>query len=180
MGTEFVKMLLDILKLAPRYLVALGIVAAFFIFSPESWLKNFGCSELAQHYRPYLFFIFVFTSVLFAVDRSISVVGWIRHKSIVSKIAQRRMERLHRLTENEKQILRFYIAKQSRSNVLRIDDGVVNGLAADGIIYRSANVRGGHMAFAHNISDDAWDYLHQNQALLHGSSNTYRSDAWTF
>ena len=178
--SDYAKIALEVLKLAPRYLVSLGIISAFFLFSPAKWLHGFGADEFAQHYRVYFFFTLVFTGVLFGVDRTIAIVGWIRHKSLVSKFAQRRLERLHRLTEDEKQILRFYIAKQSRSNVLRIDDGVVNGLAADGIIYRSANVSGGHMAFAHNISDDAWDYLHQNQGLLHGITNTYRSDAWTF
>ncbi len=178
--SDYAKTALEVLKLAPRYLVSLGIVSAFFLFSPTKWLHGFGADEFAQHYRVYFFLILVFTGVLFGVDRTIAVSGWLHHKSLISKYALRRLERLHRLTEDEKQILRFYIAKQTRSNVLRIDDGVVNGLASDGIIYRSADVSGGHMAFAHNIRDEVWDYLSQNQGLLHGTTNTYRSDAWTF
>jgi len=88
---------------------------------------------------------------------------------------------LHRLTENEKQILRYYFAKQTRSNVLRIDDGVVNSLAADGVIFQSANVIGGPgLAFAHNIHEDVWNYILLNPQLLDGTTNTYRSDAWRF
>jgi len=37
---------------------------------------------------------------------------------------------MHSLTEEEKKILRFYFTKQTRSNVLRIDDGDVQGLVA--------------------------------------------------
>jgi hypothetical protein len=180
MSTDYAKTILEILKLAPRYLVSLGIVSAFFLFSPDKWLKEFGVYDFAQHYRAYFFCVFILTSVLFGVDRAIAIFGWICRKMLVSKFTQRRLQRLHRLTEDEKQILRFYFAKQTRSNVLRIDDGVVNGLAADGVIFRSANVSGGRMAFAHNISDEAWDYICHNQTLLDGTTNTYRSDAWTF
>jgi hypothetical protein len=115
------------------------------------------------------------------VDRAIAFVAWIRHKILASEFAERRLKRLQRLTENEKQILRYYFAKQTRSNVLRIDDGVVNSLAADGVIFQSANVSGGPgLAFAHNIHEDVWNYILLNPQLLDGTTNTYRSDAWRF
>lgn len=178
--SDYAKIALEALKLAPRYLVSLCIVSAFFLFTPEKLQKGFGVFEFAQHYRVYFFCAFILTGVLFVVDRSIAVFGWIQHKSRISKFTKRRLERLHRLTEDEKQILRFYFTKQTRSNVLRIDDGVVNGLASDGIIYRSANVSSGPMAFAHNISEAAWNYIHNNQHLLDGTTNIYRTDEWRY
>ena len=85
-------------------------------------------------------------------------------------------ERLNRLTEDEKQILRFYLAENTRANMLRIEDGVVQGLKADGIIFQSASLGNVLEGFAHNISDFAWDYLHINPHLLDGTTNTYRTD----
>jgi hypothetical protein len=164
------------LKLAPRYLVSLGIIAALFLFAPEKLTKWFGIQDFAQHYRAWFAIAFIVTSVLFAVDRSIAVVGWIRHKKAVAHFSEARLQRLHRLTEDEKMILRFYFAKETKTNVLRIDDGVVQGLVSAGIIYQSASM--GHIldGFAHNISDFAWDYLHEHIDLLDGTTNTYRTD----
>ncbi|MBI5383942.1 MAG: superinfection exclusion B family protein [Verrucomicrobia bacterium] len=174
--SEYAKTALEILKLAPRYLVSLGIISALFVFTPDKTLKWFGVFDFAQHYRAWFAIAFIVTGVLFAVDRTIAVVGWIRHKEAVAKATKARLERLHRLTEDEKQILRFYFAKETKTNVLRIDDGVVQGLVAARIIYQSASM--GHIldGFAHNISDFAWDYLHEHIELLDGTTDTYRTD----
>ena len=85
-------------------------------------------------------------------------------------------KRLHSLTEDEKQILRFYIAENTRANTLRIEDGVVQGLISDRIIYQSASLGSILDGFAHNINDFAWDYLHVNPHLLEGTTNTCRTD----
>lgn len=48
------------------------------------------------------------------------------------------IDKLNNLTEYEKQILRYYFAKGTRSNTLKVDDGVVQELVACRIIYRFA------------------------------------------
>jgi hypothetical protein len=174
--SDYLKTVLDVLKLAPRYLVSLGIIAALFLFLPDKSLKWFGIYDFAQHYRPWLSVVFISTGVLFIVDRSIAVRGWARHKKQVARFSESRLQRLHRLTEDEKQILRFYIAKQTRANMLRVDDGIVQGLVSAGIIYRSTTLGNVLEGFAHNISDFAWDYLHEHPELLSGTTNFYRTD----
>jgi len=124
----------------------------------------------------HFFFTFVFTGVLFGVDRAIAVGVWIRHKSLVRKFTKARLERLHRLTEDEKKILRFYIAQQTKTNVLRWDDGVVNGLVAEQIIFQSSEYGSVLDGFPYNITDFAWDYLHKHIYLLDGTTNEYRTD----
>jgi hypothetical protein len=54
-----------------------------------------------------------------------------------------RRKRLHRLTSEEKQLLRTYIERQTRSINLNVTSGVVNGLEQETVIYRSSNV--GHL-----------------------------------
>jgi hypothetical protein len=173
MVSELSKSLLEALKLAPRYLVALGIVAAFLLFGSDTWIKSFGLSEFVQKYRPWLSLIFIGSSVLFAVDRCIAVFAWASGHSAHSKVKKAIIERLNNLTEEEKQILRFYFAKNTKTNVLRLDSGVVQGLAEMGIIYQSANMGDILDGFAHNISDFAWNYLNQHPHLLAGTTNVF-------
>ncbi len=70
----------------------------------------------------------------------------------------------------------FYVAENTRANTLSIEDGIVQELVAERIIYRSASVGNMLEGFAHNISDIAWDYLHVYPQLLEGSTNTHRTD----
>ncbi len=176
MFAETVKTFLEFLKLAPRYLIALGVMAAILLFASEEFLKFIEVFEFAKDNRPMLGLILVVTASLFAVSVAAYgvalVKGWWRKR----KFYLRMTERLNRLTEDEKQILRFYLAENTRANILRIEDGVVQGLKADGIIFQSASLGNILEGFAHNISDFAWNYLHVNSHLLDGSTNTYRTD----
>src|ERR1039457_1692501 len=60
--SDYAKTALEILKLAPRYLVSLGIIAALFLFSPDKSLKWFGVDEFAKHYRVWLSIVFISTT----------------------------------------------------------------------------------------------------------------------
>lgn len=60
--------------------------------------------------------------------------------------------------------------------MLKVDDGVVQRLVANRIIYRSASMGSLLEGFAHNITDAAWDYIHANPHILQGTTNTYRTD----
>ena len=174
--SEIANTLLEILKLAPRYLIALGVMAAALLFADEEFLKFIGVFEFAQNNRSLLGLSLVVTVSLFAVsigaDALALIKGWWQKRKLYRRIT----ERLHRLTEDEKQILRFYISQNTRANMLRIEDGVVQGLKADRIIFQSASLGNVLEGFAHNISDFAWDYLHVNHHLLDGTTNTYRTD----
>ena len=164
------------MKLTPRYLIALGIVAAFLFFSPESILKNLAIHDFAQNYRSWISFIFILSSVLLIVTVIIEITKWTKRWWRERKFYNHMSDRLNSLTEDEKQILRFYIAKQTKTNVLRLDDGIVQGLVSAGIIYRAASVGNLLEGFSYNISDVAWDYLNVYPHLLEGTTNTYRTD----
>jgi hypothetical protein len=176
MIAEIAKAILEFLKLAPRYLIALGIMAAFLLFADNEFLERIGVLEFAQNNRPMLGLTLVVTVSLFAVSVSVDLFalakGWWRQRKFYRRVTQR----LNRLTEDEKKILRYYFAEQTRANSLRIDDGVVQELVAEGIIYRSASVGNMLDGFAHNISDIAWDYLNAHPDQLEGTTNTYRTD----
>jgi len=115
MFTEAAKTVLEFLKLAPRYLIAFGVMAAFLLFASENFLKFIGVFELTQNNRPMLGLTLVTTVAIFAVTsvgNAISFVKqwWARRRSYL-----RISERLQRLTEDEKQILRYYIVENTRA-----------------------------------------------------------------
>ena len=143
----------------------------------EKSLKQIGVSTFADEYRPILGLCLIVTVSLFIVsigaDSLSSAKRWWRKQHFKRGV----INRLNRLNEDEKQILRYYYAHQMRANSLRVDDGVVQELVAEGIIYRSAQVGDIVEGFAHNISDVAWDYLNKHPDLLVGKTNTYRNDS---
>lgn len=178
MGAEIVKALLDCLKLRPRYFLVIGVVSGVLLYADAQLLHQIGVDELAKDYRPILGMALIVSCVLLGVAIASAWAAHVRRQWRQWQFDRRIIERLQTLTEEEKQILRFYIAKQSRSNVLRIGDGVVQGLVAAGIIFRSASLGGRTGEFAHNIRDVAWKHLNEQLALLDGETDIYRSDHW--
>lgn len=174
--TEIAKTFLEFLKLAPRYLIALSVMAASLLFSSHQLLEQIGVVEFVKNNRSVLGITLVVTVSLFVVSVAADAISLIKEWWRRRKLYRHITDKLHTLTEDEKQILRFYLANNTRSNMLRIDDGVVQGLKSDGIIYQSASLGSMHGGFAHNISNVAWDYLHEHQHLLTGTTNTYRTD----
>jgi hypothetical protein len=175
MGEGYVKTILEVLKLAPRKLIPFGLVAAFLLFDPDAFRKSPGIYQFAENYRPYLILFVLVTGGSLATNLAEQIVHRVRNRIQARKVKKGQLKRLHGLTENEKQILRFYIYNETRTNYLRIDDGVVQGLVSAGIIYRAAFM-GNPFEFAHNISDFAWDYLHENIGLLEGETTICRTD----
>lgn len=179
MIAEIGKTLLEFLKLAPRYLIAFAVFAAFLLFSPDSLLKQLGVFDFTQNNRSWLGITLIASTALFGVSTICDTLNWIKRWWRRRKEFQRITQRLHRLTEDEKQILRFYVTENTRANTLRIEDGIVQELKAEKIIFQSASLGNLTEGFAHNISDIAWDYLHMHPHLLVGTTNTYRTDKRT-
>jgi hypothetical protein len=174
--SDIVKSLLEFLKLTPRYLTAIGLVAGLILFGGDKFRETLGLTKFAQDYRFVLGILFLSSLVLLLVAIGSGGIGRVKRWWRKRKSFQRITQRLHRLTEDEKQILRYYIVNNTRSNCLNIQDGVVNGLVAAGIIFRSASVGDMIEGFSHNITDIAWNYLNIYPDVLEGSTNTYRTD----
>lgn len=158
---SIVKPLLEFLKQPLRYSIGLGVVAAITLFTPDSIINQLGLLKLRNEGKPYLGVVLLL-SIAVAVA---SFIGWSVTKYNGYRLSGARKKRLHRLTIQEKQILRAYIEGQTRSLTLDITSGVVSGLVSESIIYRSSNL-GRLSGFAHNIQPWAWDYLNEHRDLL--------------
>jgi len=176
MPTEIAKLVLDVLKLAPRYLIALGVIAGFLLFADDNIVQTIGLTEIIKKYRSAFGLVLVGSSGLFIVSLAADALNFYKKFRNKGKARNRITSRLAQLTEDEKQILRYYLANNTRANYLRVDDGTVQGLASAGIIYRSAKIGDIIDGFAYNIGDFAWDYLHTYPQLLEGHTDTYRTD----
>lgn len=173
---ELTKSALEFLKLAPRYLIAVALISGVLLFLSESWLERIGLDVFAKVNRQWLGLTFLISITLWGVAVISDCWGWFSNKLFQRKYEQHIIRKLHELTEDEKQILRYYVAKNTRANMLKVDDGVVQGLVADHIIYRSASMGNILEGFAHNITDFVWDYIHANLDVLQGTTNFYRTD----
>lgn len=131
MTEGILKTILECLKLTPRYLIAIGLVAGLILFGSDDFRKILGLTKFAEDNRFILGILFLSSIALLLV--AIAGGGWnkVQRWWWERKAFKCITERLDRLTEDEKQILRYYVAKNTRSNCLSIEDGVVNGLVAD-------------------------------------------------
>jgi len=168
-----------ILQLAPRYLAVIAIACGVYLFAPAEWIAKIGLDNLDEKYRPYIGGAFLISTgvTIVGVASWIGVFGFAFARA--GGIKRKAIKRLHSLTENEKQILRFYIAKQTKSNTLRFDDGVVQGLVSANIIYRSTDFGNMVEGFSYNIQDFAWERLNENPNLLIGTTTVARTDERT-
>ena len=136
---EIARTILEFLKLAPRYLVAVAIMSGALLFLTVDWIGLLGLAEFVDDYRHWLGLTFLVSATLWAVAMAQAIWSWARRTHFRRRSRERVFARLIALTEGEEQILRFYFAQGTRSNKLRIDDEVVKGLVADRIIYRAAS-----------------------------------------
>ncbi|MCA3176625.1 MAG: superinfection exclusion B family protein [Burkholderiales bacterium] len=176
MLADAAKAIVEVLKLAPRYLAAVCLISGLMLFPPDEWISRIGLEGFAKDHRKWIGLTFLISSCVCLVSFVIWLGQLLRDGQRARSNRAYVVKKLNSLTEDEKQILRYYYAKNTRANTLRVDDGVVQELAASRVIYRSAQVGDMVEGFAHNITDFAWEYIHANPQVLVGSTNTYRTD----
>jgi hypothetical protein len=168
--------LIKILKLSPIYVAAIALFSALALIAPNALLEWFGVLDKAQHYRQWISVAFLAAVSLLAVHLAVEIGRVVRNRTRRREAHELALKRLHRLTEGEKQILRFYVSEQTKTNKLRATDGVVNGLVDAGLIYLATDLWHPLMGLDHNISEFAWEYLNAHPDLLDGTTRTCRSD----
>jgi hypothetical protein len=152
---------IDALKLPARYFLALLVAGVFLLFGPTSWLSQFGIAELRTRYRP---FIGVGT-LLCATMLLASVFAWIS-KRMTWKINERRLiKSLCSLSADEKRVLREYASGETQTDYFPVGDGVIGGLEAKKILYRSSAISV-RLQFPYNIQPWALKHLAGHPELL--------------
>jgi hypothetical protein len=157
--------LVDALRLPTKTFGALAVASGAIIFCSQPLLAMVGLAKFRDDFRPYIGVAFVLSvSFLFVALVSAVWVGAakrVRHYRLIRAGQQR----LRNLNSQERSILGFYIARQTRSQTLDIKSGAVNALVKEGIIARGSSL-GTIYGFDYIIQPWAWDYLNKNMHLL--------------
>lgn len=156
---------LDWLKLPSKTLLAVSIVCGVLLWSPDSTLDTLGLRPVVDGFRPYLGTGFLIASCLVVVNFGAALLKFFRPWIFEAIWIRRGQKRLRSLTPDEKNVLRYFIVNQTRTQNLPIQSGVVSGLVQDKILVQ-ATMLGDIRGFDFNIQPWAWEYLNANPQLL--------------
>ena len=76
MLSDITKSLLEFLKLAPRYLLAVIIVCAIFLFAPASFPQTIGITAFVESYRQWIGFVLICSFGVWVVAITTSASEW--------------------------------------------------------------------------------------------------------
>lgn len=156
---------LDWIKLPTKTLAALCIMFGVMVFSGDAALENFGLKAFVEDYRAYLGAGFLATLALTVVNSLAAVWKFIYPWIAEAYWVRIGRKRLQNLNPTEKEILRYYIKNQTRSQSLPIQDGTVNALQREKVIIRGSSL-GSLYGFDFIIQPWAWEYLNEHPELL--------------
>jgi hypothetical protein len=145
---------------------------AFFLIPKDIW-QNIGLVEIWIKYRPFSFIGGVVFSIWFASGIVFDFLKFIASKinNLFQSIKDKnnRNKTMLSLSKVEKEILALYVQNDTTTMAFEIRDGIVNGLIAKKILFRSSNLTN-PMSFDldTNISSWAWKFLHKQPDFLTG------------
>jgi hypothetical protein len=158
------------MKLPQRILWALLIIAGLVLWGPSWFVSGLGLGQFIDTYRMYLGVVFL----LFLAATLPTPIQWVSTKAWekLQEIRHRKLRqaRLHDLSSDEKEVLRYYIDQDKRTQILDYTDGIAPGLEHAKIIYRATNMSQAYTDFAYNIQSWALDYLRKHPEVLEDMS----------
>ncbi|MDV2452772.1 superinfection exclusion B family protein [Xanthomonas hortorum] len=153
-------------KLPQRVLWALLLITGLVLWGPPWFVTGLGLETFIDTYRMWLGVVFLLflAATLPTPIHSAATKAWEWFEDRRGKKARR--TRLHNLSNDEKEVLRYYVTKNVRTQTLDMADGVAPALEKDWIIYRASNVSRGYTDFAYNIQQWALDYIREHPEVL--------------
>ena len=157
---------LNWIKLSPKYLLGIDIIAGFLLFGNSALLGTLGLKDFKEQYRSWIGLALVISSGLLCAHIIVEIWNKGNNKFSTKRVVGAGKKRLKNLTQQEKEILNLYISNQTRTWSLDFTDGVVSGLESYKIIYRAGTMSNGGTYFSYNIQPWAWKYLNKHPELL--------------
>jgi Super-infection exclusion protein B len=150
--------------LKPQVVGIVFVGSALLILMPDSWLSGLGGLGLVGFRRTnrtwigLAFLVSIACLIVYALPTGYAFLK----RDLLNRYAR---QRLHKLTPDEKTILRGYIDGETRTQYFNRTNGIVLGLVAEGILFLPTNM-GQLERFPFNIQSWAWDYLDKHRDLL--------------
>lgn len=167
MAFDFIK-LTEWLKLAPRYLFAVALIAGALLFVPTATLQNFGLGEFGTKFRGWIAGAFLVSIVLLLVNAGAMGTAWLRSRINHRKRQMDLKTFLRNMSPEECAAIAGYILMNTKTRDFDINNGTANSLEAVGILYRSSHVSRWHLRFPYTMHSWVWEYLKKHpEALAH-------------
>jgi membrane protein implicated in regulation of membrane protease activity len=162
------------LKISSVHLLAIAIAAGVLIFAPARVLEILGVTGFVAGYRMWVGFVFLVCVALLLARAGAGVFEFAKKRIQQRRTLRRWQRRLHELTPEEKEVLEGYVLENTRTQYFQLEDGVIQGLAAETIITRAASVGDVFKGFAYNIQPWAWRYLKEHPTVLGDAGSSGR------
>jgi hypothetical protein len=151
-------------KIPIGFLLAITIVLGLILFLPDTIADKIAIKDFRDDYRKFLGPAFLLCVSFLLTKIVLSLV-----RNINSKRQQKRLRKqLHNLTPEEKGYLAVFILEGRNTIYVDIGDGIVGGLLAKGIIFRSSNMFTAIDGIPYNVQPWARQYLERYPELLEG------------
>jgi hypothetical protein len=154
------------IKLSPKLLFAACFATGLLLWANEDVLRTLGLQLFVCEYRSWIGVGFLVFFATLSAHGIAAVYDWLKKLILRWRASRHRIKRLHHLTQEEKKILHYYIARQTRTQLLPVDSGVASGLQAERIIAQATTVGDWLDGIAYNIQPWAWDYLNKHPELV--------------
>lgn len=159
--------ILEFIKLAPKYLIAILMASGIGIFSRSGIDYFLSINGFIDEYKGWIGMIFLISSCLIFV--TISEFTLIKVLKLINYLIIKYfgIKKLKRLTPIERNILGEYIFKKTKFLNIPIEYGGKNDLVQCNIIYRSSNIGREITGFSYDMQPWAWKYLNKHEDLLY-------------
>ena len=165
--TEWLKKhILEWVKEYPKYFLPFGLFASLCLFLPDKILTATGLLDLRNQFKPYLGAAFLLSITFIFTAAFLKIYEWTRDIYFKWITKRRIIKRLSHISPEESDILIGYIKEKTYTQRLRTMNGVVNGLAEDGIIYQSSRLTRDPNFIDFNMNHWIWDYLNTHPEIF--------------
>ncbi len=110
-------------------------------------MQKMGLSEIRQYFLPWISLGAIFSAAVLAVEFG----AWLKIPLNSFQEQKNRKAVLLSLTPPEMQIIADYFRKETDTQYFSMEDGIVGGLVAKGLIYLSSNISTDFTTFAYNL-----------------------------
>ena len=161
--SDFLK---DVSNLSAPYLLAISVATGVCLFAPQAFLESIGFGKAVDDFRWVFGTLFLLTSSYLAALASwaikdLSVAALVKRQKKLVRIIS-----LKELTPQEQAYLVAYIDDDANTDLFELEDGIIGGLAAKGILYQSSKVFDLVEGVPWNMHPWAKRYLKEHPELL--------------
>lgn len=167
--------IIDFLR-QPQFVFVIAVTAGLIVFLPDNVVQKMGLYQTRSTYLPYIAVVFLVSAILFVIQVGAKGFAWSKGWRKKQSDLRCRVKQLETLTKEERAILKRFMERQTMTQRLDVDSGIVNGLMFKDIIYRATNratsgfadytYHGVVYSCDHNMQSWAWEYLNEHPELL--------------